>query len=366
MEAPPPPNEAERLRALERYRILDTLAEPAFEDITRLASLICQTPIALIGLVGKEREWFKSHYGTDMEEAPRELSFCAHALLWPHRTMVVPDAHQDVRFADNALVTGPPHIAFYAGALLLTPTGVALGTLCVLDNVPRSLSAEQIAALENLSRHTMRLFDARIEQEKLRAANQRLTQLAQTDALTGLHNRRWFQKRLALLWNESRRKNEPLSLILLDLDGFKTYNDTHGHLAGDVLLKIAARLLKRCCRPDNGDGAARFGGDEMALLLPRTGAGDALQIAERLQKSFPALPPAAAAAIRHAEAAGTPLSFSVGVATLVPDTMDTTGASLTFDDFIHAADAALYDAKRSGKNRVRVAPFPPLPPQGHA
>ena len=354
MTAPLPKNEAERLRALQRYQILETLPEAAFEDITRLASQICQTPMALISLVDENRQWFKSHHGLSLEETERELSFCAHALLSPRETMVVPDTVADKRFMENGLVMGSPHLRFYAGAPLITPGGHALGTLCVLDRVPRQLSLEQVAALESLSRHTMRLFDARIEAEKLRAANERLTQLSQTDALTGLHNRRWFQKRLAHLWGEAQRKNEPLSLLLLDLDGFKAYNDTHGHLAGDVLLKVAARTLQKHCRPHSGDGAARFGGDEMVLLLPRTNACDALHIAEKLQKSFPALPLEAASALRTMGAT-VPLSFSAGVATFLPKSANEPESR--FDDFIRAADEALYSAKRGGKNRVGVAAF---------
>ena len=358
MTAPLPTSEAERLRALQRCQILDTLPEEAFGDITRLASQICQTPIALISLVDSKRQWFKSHHGLDLTETPRELSFCAHALLSPHETFLVPDTTADKRFADNDLVTGSPYLRFYAGTPLVTPSGHTLGTLCVLDRVPRRLSPDQIVALEGLSRHTMRLFDARIEAEKLKAANARLIHLSQTDSLTGLHNRRWFQKRLTALWHEAQRKNAPLSLLLLDLDGFKAFNDTHGHLAGDLMLKVAARSLQKHCRPQTGDGAARFGGDEMVLLLPRTPSSEALQIAQKLQQRFPALPPAARFALRQ-NAPHTPVSFSAGVATFIPDKI--TPIDCGCDDLIRAADEALYRAKRGGKNRVGVASFSPGP-----
>ncbi len=353
MTAPLPHNEAERLRALLRYRILDTLPEPAFEDIAVLASHVCQTPASAISLIDKGREWYKARHGIEAQEIPREFAFCAYAILSPCDPMIVPDLKNDARFSENPYVVGPPHLRFYAGVPIVTSSGYALGTLSVMDWVPRQLNDDAIAALERLSRHTMRLLDARIEQEKLRAANERLTTQAQTDGLTGLHNRRWFQKRLAYLWNEAQRKNEPLSIVLMDLDGFKRYNDTHGHLAGDVLLKIAARVLKKCCRPQSRDGAARFGGDEMALLLPRTTTEEALAIAHCLQ--FPVLTPALAGALRHIHAENTPMSFSVGVATLDPGAVR--AQNCTFDDLIHAADEALYEAKRSGKNRVVVAPF---------
>ena len=142
--------EEERLAALHRYRVLDTAPEPNFDELAFLAGAICGTPIALITLVDAERQWFKARIGLDAVETPRGVAFCTHAILG-HDVMVIPDARQDVRFHDNLLVTGPPHIRFYAGAPLRTLEDLALGTICVIDRVPRVLSREQVHSLKSLS-----------------------------------------------------------------------------------------------------------------------------------------------------------------------------------------------------------------------
>lgn len=146
-----------RLEALARYQILDTPPEPAFDGITQLVCFICDTPAATITLVDGARQWFKSEVGLGVRETPLEHSICARALEEPE-LLLVPDVRADPRFADWPIVAGPPHLGFYAGAVLRTPDGVALGTLCVLDFRPRQLSAGQITALITLGQQvTMQL-----------------------------------------------------------------------------------------------------------------------------------------------------------------------------------------------------------------
>ena len=179
MITPLPTNESKRLEALRRYQILDTSAEQAFDDFAFLASTICQTPIALMTLVDTDRQWFKARLGLDVTETPREQAFCAHTILGSE-VMVVEDATRDVRFANNALVTGDPHIRFYAGAPLMDAEGNGLGSLCVIDRQPRSLSPEQNKALQALARQT-------ISQLELRRATAELAEaLSDIKTLRGL------------------------------------------------------------------------------------------------------------------------------------------------------------------------------------
>jgi PAS domain S-box-containing protein len=155
-ELAPPWTEAQRLEALESYGILDTPSEPAFDDIAKLAALTCDAPIALVSLVGKERQWFKSELGIGIPETPRSVSICASALR-EKELLVVPDLTRDPRFADNPLVTGDPYVRFYAGAVLRTPEGLPLGTVCVLDHKPRphGLKEGQAFTLRVLARQVM-------------------------------------------------------------------------------------------------------------------------------------------------------------------------------------------------------------------
>jgi anti-sigma regulatory factor (Ser/Thr protein kinase) len=167
--------ETERLSALQRYRILDTEPEKAFDDLTLLAAYICGTPMALITLVDADRQWFKSRIGITASETARSVSFCAHAIDQSD-LFIVGDASTDAAFKDNPMVRGDPHIRFYAGAPLITPDGQALGTLCVVDRVPRTLTPGQIESLQALRRQVQAQLELRLNLIELEAA------LAERDA----------------------------------------------------------------------------------------------------------------------------------------------------------------------------------------
>jgi diguanylate cyclase (GGDEF)-like protein len=355
--APLPVNEPERLAALRGYEILDTLPEPEYDDITYLASQICAAPIAMISLVDRDRQWYKAKVGVAVSETPRDVAFCAHAILEPDDLLVVPDALQDTRFADNPLVTAEPHIRFYAGAPLVTAGGACLGTLCVIDRVPRQLTDEQRRALRALSRQVMavldlraalahqarsaeerRLYQVRLEtyQRELEATNAQLAQQAVTDNLTGLMNRRAFERVLETEIERALRYAAPLSLALVDVDHFKAYNDTFGHLGGDEVLKRIAGLLARNSR--SSDAVARIGGEEFAIILPSTPAANAYVQAQRFRE-----------AVERARWEPRPMTVSVGLCTH-------TSTIKTRSDFMRLADRALYASKESGRNRVSTIP----------
>src|SRR5207253_1087276 len=163
-------NEKQRLKVLWQYDILDSVPEEVFDDLTELAARICEAPIAMITLVDEDRQWFKSKLGVTVNETSRDISFCAHAICQPE-LFIVPDATLDERFAQNPLVTSDPQIRFYAGAPLVTPDGHTLGTLCVIDKVPRELRLEQKQALRVLARHVMTQLELRRRSGALTRAN---------------------------------------------------------------------------------------------------------------------------------------------------------------------------------------------------
>ena len=154
-------DELKRLSALKSYEILDTLSEDEYDGITRLAAQICGTKISLITLIDESRQWFKSKHGIDAKETPRELAFCNHAIQSPHSVFIIEDSTKDDRFKDNPFVHGEPNIIFYAGVPLVDKDQFALGTLCVIDNEPKKLSADQIDALQTLSKSVINLFELR-------------------------------------------------------------------------------------------------------------------------------------------------------------------------------------------------------------
>jgi two-component system, NtrC family, sensor kinase len=169
MAAASPSTEAARLAALNRYAILDSEPEQSFDDLVILAAHICQTPMAMLSLVDDHRQWFKSKLGVQVRETPREISICVHAIQQGD-LFVVPDTRQDARFRESPLVTGEPHVRFYAGAPLINEDGYALGTLCVMDREPRELDEAQKEAIQALGRLALRQMELRMNLQLLKDA----------------------------------------------------------------------------------------------------------------------------------------------------------------------------------------------------
>lgn len=333
---------------------MDTEPEEGYDDAVRLAAVLCDTPTALISLVDECRQWFKARVGMDLPETPRSISFCAHAVA-EESTVVVEDARLDPRFEDNELVTGEFGLVHYAGAIVRAPNGLPLGTVCVADFRPRQLTSAQIGGLEALARqigaliasrqdcsllerYAVELSEARLHLElqanQLEDANEQLSRLATTDALTGISNRRAFTDRLERELTRSTAQ-KPLSLLVMDIDDFKGYNDSYGHNEGDVVLRQVADLTNRLLRP--GDLVARYGGEEFCVLLPGADETAGRRVAERIRK-----------AIESAPWPFRGVTVSLGVTTATNRLRDATNL---FAD----ADAALYASKRTGRNRTTVA-----------
>ncbi|KQM70083.1 diguanylate cyclase domain-containing protein [Xylophilus sp. Leaf220] len=205
-----PENEAQRIAGLHGLHILDTLPEADYDDLARLASEICSVPVALITLIDRDRQWFKARVGTEVVEIPREITFCGHAILTPDRMMVVEDMLLDPRFCDNPLVTGEPKVRFYAGVPIVLADGSALGTLCIVDTVPRGLPPAQARALQTLARQVAVLFELR----------RRVLQVEQQSAdLQALSERRLAEQRHSAERLELVLRGGNLGFWELDLPG---------------------------------------------------------------------------------------------------------------------------------------------------
>jgi len=258
-------HESARVAALDAFDVLDSAPEETFDALTRIAAEICNTPIALVSLVDRDRQWFKARVGLEATETAREHAFCAHAIQ-STSTMVVEDATLDDRFADNPLVTCDPHVRFYAGAPLITADGYAIGALCVLDTSPRGLDERQFSVLSNLASQVVALLELRAVTVRLnrvvrtqQAADAALRHEATHDQMTGLANRRRFFAEL-----ERRSSTGAVGVVFVDVDGLKGVNDHHGHHVGDLLLTRTAHDIRRAVRVE--DLVARLGGDEFAVL----------------------------------------------------------------------------------------------------
>ena len=311
LKPPFPADETARLLSLHSLRILDTPSEERFDRITRMARRFFGVDTCLVSLVDSDRQWFKSKQGLDACETSREVSFCGHAIL-EKEVFVVSDTTNDARFSDNPLVTGPPHIRFYAGCPIKGPNGFHIGTLCIIDPKSRQMKRDEIETLKDL---------AAMVEDEVKVSSQ-----VTVDDLTEVANRRGFHLVAKHLLSLCRRTGTAAELAFFDLDGFKAINDTHGHAAGDDLLQYFAKLLVKCFR--TADVIGRLGGDEFVVLL----GGSARSSATPLQR-LRDMAAEADGEIRQK------LAWSVGTVQYDPERHD------TIESLLAEADSCMYDDK---------------------
>lgn len=312
--------ESERLAALERYDVLGTPPEAAFDRITRLGKKLFDVPIAIVSFIDAHRQWYKASQGVANKEVPREITFCQHVVA-EEKSLVVPDATKDPRFHQHPFVVNDPHVRFYAGIPLKTGDGHSIGVLCILDSKPREFNEAEVEVMEDLGQMVMGVLELRL------VANQ--------DGLTGALSRRAFREELSRTTALALRHHTDLSLVAFDIDHFKLINDTHGHTAGDLVL---AKTVDACgARLRSTDRIGRLGGEEFAILLPNTGQASAMQVAEKLR-----------ATIEHQRIVFRgkviKLTASFGVASLDYATRDA-------ETLLERTDEAVYEAKSAGRNQ---------------
>lgn len=321
MQLPPiPSDETIRLATLRSLDVLDTPPEERFDRLTRLARRLFGVPIAVVSLIDANRQWFKACDGLDVRETPRDTSFCGHAICGDD-ILLITDATRDPRFHDNPLVTGDPHIRFYAGRPLAAFNGAKLGTLCLIDREPRGFDQEDCALLNDL---------ARMAEQELAAVH-----MATMDELTLLSNRRGF----AVLGQHAielcRRLARPATLVFFDMDGFKPINDSFGHAEGDRALAAFGAELRAAFR--ESDVVGRLGGDEFAALLTNTDSERCKEALARLARQIDAW--------NACNPLGYALRFSAGSIAFDPR------RHASVHDLLAEADAAMYRNKAERKGR---------------
>ncbi len=312
--------EMERLAALEQLDLLDTPKDEGFERIVRLIKQIFDVDIGLVSLIDAHRQWYKACSGMGVDEVPVQDTFCRY-VVDREEAIVVQDATRDPRFAHNPAVTGESHIRFYAGVPLKTKAGHVVGTVCAIDRRTRSFGAKDLSVLNELAGVAM----DRIE----------LLQSAATDGLTGALTRRAFRQEADQVLSLALRHQHDVSCVVLDIDHFKSVNDTHGHAAGDQVLHAVAETCKANLRA--GDLFGRLGGEEFAILLPHINRDGAAAVAEKVRLAIASRPIAGDFGELNVTA-----SFGISALSIITKDIET---------MLAQADAAMYHAKHHGRNR---------------
>lgn len=345
LSAPIPENDDQRITSLRDMTLLSTPREPDFDRLTRLASKLFGTEIALITLIDQERQWFKSRVGLDISETPREISFCGHTIA-SQQTFIVNDTLADSRFHDNPLVTGGPKIRFYAGEPLRNGASFLIGTLCVMSNVPREFSKEDEKSLQDLGRTVELALDNR----RLRATQFALLNSLveadrekRVDSLTGIWNRRGLDELFDRELARVTRENIPLAVGMADIDYFKKVNDTFGHQMGDEVIKATATLLLNNLRKT--DVVGRYGGEEFLQIIPGLPLETLPKFANKMLTRF-----RENAELKMPGGEKHKFTISIGFAIATPEK----GVSIDRNVLLETADKAMYTAKTGGRDRFHI------------
>ncbi len=345
LSAPIPENDEERLASLAGMNLLSTPREADIDRITRTAQFALGTEIALVSLVDKHRQWFKSRCGLDATETPRDISFCGH-VIHGDEIFVVNDASKDERFHDNPLVTGDPHIKFYAGHPLKNSDGHCIGSFCVISPEAREFTAAQSQTLQDLGRMIEIVLDNRKLSDTQSALLESLVAAKRDrmiDPLTGLWNRGGFDEMFQREVARAQREQTPLGVVMADIDHFKRINDTYGHPVGDEAIKLAASLLLESAR--TSDVVARYGGEEFAIIAPGIAPAYLPTLGSKILQRF-----RTGAELSTADG-GYSFTVSVGLTIRMPGKNDPDDLA----GLLEQADQALYAAKEGGRNRFEIS-----------
>ena len=327
----PEAKEQARLQVIRDLGLSTEMFEDSYDRVVRMVKGMTGVQTCVFSVVEDERQFFKAKEGIAARETPREVAFCAWAIVQDdlNEIFLVEDASQHPQFKDNPLINGAPNIRFYAGIPVLAPNQLPVGTICIIDDQAQELTEGMSQALHDAKGL---LEDSLVLQTR-----------SVRDHLTGLYNRMFFDDGLDREWRRAYRYLLPMSIVMVDVDNFKQYNDCYGHVAGDeVLMNVAQALQDKCARA--GDLVARYGGEEFVLVLPKTDALGCAAICEDLVQAVRDLN------IEHKESERGIVTISAGAAVAhAHEHLRGGGTSL-----VGMADAALYAAKTRGRNQAHV------------
>ncbi len=334
-----PQNEKQRQNAIDALNIIYSPAENRFDRITKLAKNIFNVPIALVSLVSREKQWFKSSQGLTASETSREISFCGHAIL-KNETFIIPNALEEAEFSDNPLVTDQPYIRFYAGHPIQFD-GHNIGTLCIIDRIPRNLTPAEIETLQSLAHwveNELKTTALSHAQNLSLKEKEEASRESMVDPLTKTWNRTGIEAVCQKEFSQTQNENTSCFFMLIGVDFFSEINDLYGHIYGDTVLKEIAQCIRSSCRSD--DVIGRYEGDEFIVFSrdcsEETGINLAKEILFRINSED----------IVNAEARFS-RSVSIGATSAL------VSKNLHLDHLIDLSDKALREAKISGRNCVK-------------